>query len=183
MTQCFLFITPLLFYNKEKQNHWTTEQTHNVMNESANMSFLIYLLKKRFLISATQSSFPYVYPVLLNLLVFLSLQQALGLGSIFSCLFGLHILDGCRCSLDQLSVWEKGSHTDPSNTLEISLLLSFPYIRLPHYFNWSSMCVLHCHVDEWRQKKAYLDTECICSRSLIALIVSTCYEILFDSKS
>lgn len=41
-----------------------------------------------------------------------------------------------------------GSHADPfSNTLEMSLLLGFPYIRPPHYFNWSLRCILSLHMD------------------------------------
>lgn len=99
-------------------------------------------------------------------------------------LFSVYLKDRCQSlcwclywfySLSTLFVWpgypgqlqmlfgviislRNGSCTDPfSNTLEMSLLLGFPYIRLSHYFNWSSLCILHLHMDT--NKRELVDKE------------------------
>lgn len=89
-----------------------------------------------------------------SLCLCLCLQQAHKYWFYFlsTCLFGLHT----RTAADALFygviiILKNSSHTDLfSNILEMSPLLGLPYIRMPHYFNRSSLCILHLHMDRKR---------------------------------
>lgn len=55
------------------------------------------------------------------------------------------------------------SATDPfSNSLEMSLLLGLPYIRVPYYFKLSSLCILHLHMDSSEAQKVQKEKGLTC---------------------